>query len=368
MIPVFSNSLGEQESRILACVFESRWTGMGPHTQKFESELEARIGKRVLLTNCCTASLFMAMELVGVKGREVIIPTVNFLGVPNAVLCSGGTPVFADVDSRTLNILPDEILRLRTDKTAAVVLLHYGGHPCDMQPIYDACDGISIVEDNANSPFSKWNGKPCGALGDIGCFSFDSMKILSMGNGGAICVGDDLLERAMELRYLGMASGKQSGVSSIGSGGNWWDLSVVAPSNRYVSCDILAAIGRVQLEKVDDFIACRKDVWEQYQQELCDLDWLQTPPEPLCGCESSYYLYWVKTLHRDALARYLLDKGIYCTFKYHPLHTVEAYGKHTALPNAEEAAKTVLNIPLHQNLSPSEINFIIKSIREFKCW
>ncbi|MDD3296596.1 MAG: DegT/DnrJ/EryC1/StrS family aminotransferase [Candidatus Omnitrophica bacterium] len=371
MIQVFSNSLGKDELAALAPVFESKWIGLGKASKLFEEELGKKLGsKRVLLTDSCTSALFLAVRILGIgPGDEVIIPSVNFIGTANAVISSGAKPVFVDVDTRYFNILPEEIERARTKKTKAVLLLHYGGHPCDMEKIYTAAKGLYIIEDNANSPFSKYKEKSCGTLGNVGCFSFDAMKILCTGNGGALCLGsDELYDKAVGLRYFGLKKKKQSGIDSFKENQKrWWEIELDSASGRFVTCDIISAIGRIQLKKVDEFIKRRKEIWNIYQKELNGLPWLITPPEPLANTESSYYFYWLKVPggKRDAFARYLVENGVYCTFRYFPLHLIRYYGSKETLKNSELINEEAIDIPLHQNLTGRDVEIIISAVKKF---
>lgn len=362
MIQVFSNSLGEEELQAIKPVFKSKWIGYGNETKQFEKELSDKFDCPTLVTDSCTSALYMSMKMLNIKkGDEVIIPSIHFIGASNAIIDSGAKPVFADVDLKYLNILPEEIKRLRNENTKAVMLLHYGGHPCDMDKIYKYSKGLKIIEDSANSPFSKYKGKNCGTLGDIGCFSFDAMKILCMGNGGAISM-KELYNKALEYRYFGIKN-RQSGFDSIKDKKRWWETELNCTSNRNMGCDILSAIGRAQLRKVDKFINRRKEIWGRYQGELPN--WIEKPPEPLSETESSYYFYWIKSNKRDRLAQHLVDNGIYCTFKYPPLHLINYYNSNAKLPNSELLNETTLNIPLHQNLSNDDVTKIVKTIKSF---
>lgn len=371
MISIFSNSLGWEELEAVNRVFQSRWIGFGQESKLFEKEFGEKIGSsRVLALNSCTGGLFMAMDILGIgPGDEVILPSVHFIGCANAVIRSGAKPIFADVDPRRLNLLPEEISRLRNDRTRAVLLLHYGGHPCDMEAVYRHSEGLRLIEDAANSPFSLYRGVNCGLLGEIGVYSFDAMKILCSGNGGAMAVRtDELYARALEYRYFGLAPKAQSGIDSLGEKpSRWWEIHLNSVSNRYVPSDILSAVARIQLEKVDGFLRRRKEIWERYQEELSGLDWLATPPEPLPETTGSYYFYWIQLeKDRDRLARHLVDHDIYCTFRYYPLHQIDIYGSRDRLPGAELASETTLNIPLHQNLTDDDVSRVVDAIKSFR--
>ncbi|MEM7176095.1 MAG: DegT/DnrJ/EryC1/StrS family aminotransferase [Pseudomonadota bacterium] len=372
LTPVFSNSVGAEELARVADVFQSGWLGKGQECDAFEAEFAAMLdAPQSLLFNCCTSAIFISLRALGIgKGDEVIISTVNFVACASAVIDCGAVPVFADVDPHSLNILPAEVARLRTPRTRAVIILHYGGHPSDMEGLRDVCgDKIMIIEDSANSVSSSYRGEMCGTLGEAGFFSFDAMKILVMGDGGALVMRDqEAHRRATSLRYLGYPDRTSSGMAAMSSKSakRWWEYEVQAVSGRYISNDIMAAIGRVQLKKLPSFILRRRAIWQLYQEALADIAPLTRPPEPLEGCSSSYYLYWIQIPSlRDELAAYLAENGVYTTFRYFPLHKVSFFADGNHLPNAEAVNETTLNLPIHQNLTDDEVLWIADLVASF---
>jgi dTDP-4-amino-4,6-dideoxygalactose transaminase len=369
MIPIFSNTLGAEEAYAVQEVFESRWLGRGQHCAAFEDEFAAHLGAdHALLFNCCTAAVYVGLRALGVgPGDEAIVSTVNFVACANAVVDLGATPVFADVDPHTLNILPSEIERLRGGRIKGVVMLHYGGHPAPMDEVLCAADGLFVFEDSANSVASTYKGHACGTLGDAGAWSFDAMKVLVMGDGGALWVKDEEVRaRAEVLRYLGLSTKRASGTDTAKSGkARWWEFELDDTAGRHISNDVLAAVGRIQLHKLPGFVARRKEIWRAYQRELLGVGDLLLPPEPLQGCESSYYLYWVQTGRRDGLAAHLYENGVYTTFRYYPLHLVEYYDADAELPGGEFANQVTLCLPLHQNLTDADVDRIIAAVKEF---
>ena len=371
MIQMFSNSLGPEELRVVAEVLASRWLGKGNHCEELEKELARMLdAPRILLTNSGTSAIMIAVRSLEISGGdEVIVSTVNYVTCASALLEAGATPVFADVDPRTLNIEPSEIERLKTPRTKAVILLHYAGHPCPMDEIRAVCgDDIAIIEDSANAVSSSYKGEMCGTMGAAGVFSFDAVKILVMGDGGALMLKDsDAIERAKSYRYLGLSLQTPSGYERMSRNTKrWWEFDLHATSGRYISNDILAAIGRVQLEKLPGFIARRRQIWDHYQRELAGVPGLTCPPEPLTGTTSSYYLYWIQLAQgRDELAVFLAENGVYTTFRYYPLHLVKFFQTQCRLPVAEHINETTLNLPLHQNLSDDDVQMIIDLIKRF---
>ena len=371
-IPVFSNSLGSDEVEAVSDVFASGWLGQGPECQALEAELAERLGiERFLLTNSGTSSIYIALASLGLsRGDEVIVSSVNFVACASAVIAAGATLVFADVDRHTLNIRAEDIEKVKTANTRAVIILHYGGHPCDMDSIKDVCgDQIAIIEDAAIAFPGHYKGKSCGTIGDIGIFSFNAVKALAMGDGGGLAFRDEgVYEKAKIHRYLGLADGTRSGLDSLREkqAQRWWEFGVEELAGRHISNDILAAIGRVQLRKLDGFIQRRHEVWNLYQSMLSSVPGIQIPPEPLPDCKGAYFLYWLQIPERrDALAAHLAENGVYCTFRYFPLHLIDFFRSTVRLPGAEYANETTLNIPLHQNLSDNDVSRIVDLIQDF---
>ena len=374
MINIFQPTLGKEELKAVEEVFESNWIGKGPKTEEFEKQLSERIGcspDNVTTTTCCTEGIFQILDYLEIgEGDEVIIPSISFIGIGNAILSRGAKVVFCDVDTRTLNVTSYDINEKITPRTKAVILIHYGGLPCEMDSIVRLCEqnNIKLIEDNACSPFSEFNKQNTGTIGDFGVWSFDAMKILVAGDCGLIyCKNKDDMKAIKERCYLGLTSG--SGMSNP-IDKKWWEFDVSYPGRRSIVNDITSAIGLEQLKKVDGFINKRYEYHEMYNQGLIDLEWLQTPPSSFN--KSSYYMYWIQFEDeetRNGLAKHLKENEIYTTFRYYPLHWVEHYkeiGGEWELPNTELVAKTTLCLPLHQGLTNDEVNKVIEKIRNFK--
>tara|TARA_R100001377_G_scaffold84934_1_gene69675 strand:+ start:1262 stop:2374 length:1113 start_codon:yes stop_codon:yes gene_type:complete len=370
MINIYQPSLGKEELKAIEKVFKSNWLGKGNLTEKFTENISEKLNVdrgNVETISCCTEGLFQSMNILNIgEGDEVIIPSIHFIGAINAIKSSGAKPVFCDVDKRTLNVTSYDIQEKITHKTKAVIILHYGGLPCEMDSIVRVCkqNKIKLIEDNANSPLSTYNGQHTGTIGDIGLWSFDAMKQIVMGDGGLIyCKDKKDIKDIQQESYLGLMS--SSGFSnSIDK--KWWEFNVDRPGRRTIINDIQAAMGLEQLKKVDKFIERRKNIHETYSSELSELDWLDVPLEIPTDTTSSYYMYHIQTKHRDTLATYLKDNGIYTTFRYYPLHWVDYYKQDNTLKNSEYIANNTLCIPLHQALTDEDVNYIIKKIKEFK--
>ena len=264
MINIYQPSLGQEELDAIERVFKSNWLGKGKLTEKFVEKFSLKLKSHPnnFKTICsCTEGLFQSMNILEIEeGDEVILPSISFIGAANAIVSRGAKPIFCDVDSRTLNVSADDIEKNITKKTKAVIILHYAGVPCDMDEIVDLCDkhNIKLIEDNANSPISKYNNQFTGTIGDIGLWSFDAMKILVMGDGGLVyCKDVELAKRLDYEAYLGLksASGFSNSIDT-----KWWEFDIELPGRRVIINDVTAAIGLEQLKKLDAFISRRKDV------------------------------------------------------------------------------------------------------------
>jgi dTDP-4-amino-4,6-dideoxygalactose transaminase len=369
MIQIYSNSLGKKELKSLKKVFKSKWLGKGPKTQEFIEKFSQKIEtnfKNLSTISCCTEGIFQILEYLNLKkGDEVILPSISFVGVANAIVSVGAKPVFCDVDKFTLNPTKHHIKEKLTPKTKAVIVLHYAGVPCDIENIAELCKdySITLIEDNANSPFSKLKNKSTGLYGDYSVWSFDAMKILVTGDGGMIyCKNLNDNSLIQKRSYMGLES--SSGLSnSIDQ--KWWEFEISSAGRRSITNDIQASIGIEQLKKVDKFISKRKKIHDLYTKELKNIKGIKLPIIPK-DVISSYYMYHIQVENRDKFAKYLRENKIYTTFRYYPLHWVNFYKSKEILPNTEYAANRTLCLPLHQNLSKKNINHIIKTIKLWK--
>lgn len=363
MINVFEPATSYDEEKAIAAVLDSGWIGKGQKVDEFESAWASHIGSNpanVVSINSCTEALFQAVQLLGIgPGDEVIIPTIHFIGAAQAVLSVGATPVFCDVDSRTLNATLGDIQKVKTNRTKCVIVNHYGGVPCDIQNISEWCNlrTIKLIEDAANAPASTYNGQAVGTFGDIGTWSFDAMKIISTGDGGMLWFRSvDLATKARKQMYLGTS--EASGLNS--NRDKWWEFGVdIAGARRSVMNDIAAAMGLEQLRKLPQFIERRIEIIDIYDKEIGKI--VNVPPNN--DFNSSHYFYWIQTPRRDELAAYLRANSIYCTFRYYPLHW--AYNLPDSLPNAEKAARETLLLPLHCGLTDDNVGYICEKVREF---
>ena len=371
MINVMQPTLGKEELEALEKTFESNWIGHGKRTAEFEQMYATHLGStsdRVLSTNCCSEGLFSSMHLCGIEpGDEVILPTISFIGAGNAVCAHGAKMVLCDVDPRTLNARASDIEKVITPKSKAVLLLHYGGIPCEMDEIVALCKkyNLKLIEDCAAGVCSTYKGKALGTFGDMGMWSFDAMKILVCGDGAILHFNDPKLrEKAEKWLYFGLEtkSGYENSVAQ-----KWWEFDISCFGHRAIMNDLTATIAIEQFKKLPMFMEKRRIVHEFYNNELKNIKWIDLPLPIPGDCTTSYYFYHIqiKNGKRDELATYLRQRGIYTTYRYYPLHRVAGYGITGNFPNADYAADNTLCLPIHQSLSTDDLNLIVNTIKEF---
>ena len=369
MIPVFRPSIGNEEIESVISVLRSGWLGLGPKTKEFEERFGHYVGVRhAIAVNSCTAALHLALKVMNVEGGEVITTPMSFVSTNHAILYNNATPVFADIEEDTLNIKVDRIERLITAKTRAILLVHYGGHPCDMDPILQIAkdNELKVVEDAAHACGSAYKGRKIGSLGDATCFSFHAVKNLATGDGGMITVHDkDAASRLRKLCWLGISRGTWD--RSTGEAYKW-EYDVEEIGFKYHMNDIAAAIGLIQLKKLDKANARRRAIVARYNQAFVDIDWIGIPVEKQYA-QSAHHNYVIKILNgkRDKFISYLADNGISASVHYIPNHLYDIYKPyHKELPVAETVWRELVTLPLYPDLKSGDVDFIIEKVVGFK--
>ena len=367
MISVFGSKVGKEEIANVTEVLESQWMGFGKKVSMFEERFAARMGlEHFAMVDSGSNALYMAVTLLGLPpGSDVLVPAFTWVSCAQAVILAGHNPVFCDVALDTLNVTRETVEQAMTENTRAIMVVHFAGKPVDMDPILEI--GIPVIEDAAHAVDSYYKDKPCGGIGDVGIYSFDAVKNLTTGEGGGITARrSELIDRARILRYCGIGkSGFEAAASSAGDKTRWWEYNIQEPFIKMLPTNIAAAIGLAQLDKIDELQAFRKKVWDIYQEEFENVDWITRPPEAESHERHSYFTYVVRVPQRDKLARYLFDAEIYTTLRYHPLHLNPLYKSSARLPNSEVLNEDSLSLPLHPNLTMQQVEYIVDKVRNF---
>ena len=374
MINVFQPSLGKEELDELAIVFQSNFIGKGNYVNDFEQGFAKSLKQNpenFFSTTSCTEGIFLSSDIFSFSNKdEIIVPSISFPAIGNAVLSKGSKLVVCDVDRHSLNTASKYIEEKISKKTKAIFLNHYGGVPCDMDPIIELAQAhnIILIEDAACAPKSFYKGQAIGTFGDMGVWSFDAMKILSTGDGAMIYLKDkEILQAAKEFLYLGLPAKEKSGFDKAANENNiWWEYEINSFGRRAIMNNIAGAIGCVQLKKLEQFIQRRKEIDSMYREGLSGIEWLELPPKIHKNVKSSYYFFWIQLEKRDELAKYLLRNDIYTTFRYFPLNRIPLFGNtDSVLRNTKYCMERTLNLPIHQSLTLEDVQKVIDSIRNF---
>jgi perosamine synthetase len=367
MIPFSRPYFGREELDAIGAVLDSRWVGLGAVTQQFEDRVRGLLGVRhVIAVNTGTSALHVALEALDLDdGDEVIVPSLTFVSPVQAIVAAGATPVFCDVSLDTLNADPVDIAARITPRTRAIMPVHYAGVPCDMDAILSLASlhRLRVVEDAAHAFGSRYKGRNVGALGDLTCFSFDPIKNITCGEGGAVATeDDDLARRIMPRRNVGIESDRWSRRDAQRP----WDYQVVAPGYRYHMPNLNAAIGLEQLKRLEAFRARKVQIVRRYDQEFAGLTGLALLRHDLADAFPFMYVVRVLDGRRDALMLHLRERGIGTGVHYIPNHLQPAFeASRVSLPVTEGVFEEILTLPLFFEMTDEQVDAVIAGVRAF---
>jgi len=370
MIPIFRPSMDEEEIEAVAETLRSGWIGLGPKTKEFEERLANYLGvKYTVGVNSCTAALHLSLIALGIDSGEIVTTPLTFVSTAHVILYVNAMPVFADIQEETLNIDPFDIEKKITEKTKAIIPVHFGGYACDMDEILKVASehDLYVIEDNAHGMGGEYKGKKLGTLGDLGCFSFHAVKNLATGDGGLIATNDDrIYEELLKLRWLGIS---QSTYKRSVRGYSWY-YEVDCLGFKCHMNDIMASIGLVQLKKLDKANARRRAIVKRYNEEFEKMDWIGIPVEREY-VKSSLHNYVIKVNQgdRNKLIAHLAEKGISAGVHYMPLYLHPIYKKMKIggnCPVADKVWQKIVTLPLYPDMTECDVNKVIDAVQSFK--
>lgn len=364
--------VGDELKYIEEALLERKLSGDGRFTRQCNEFLETLTGtKKALLTTSCTHATEMAAILADIRpGDEVIMPSYTFVSTANAFVLRGAAAVFVDIRPDTMNIDETLIEDAVTEKTKAIVPVHYAGVGCEMDVIMDiaARHGLMVIEDAAQGIMSDYHGKPLGTIGDYGCFSFHETKNISMGEGGALLIRD-----AANVGQAEIIREKGTNRSRFFRG-EVDKYSWVDRGSSYLPSELNAAYLWGQLQSADEIYNDRMRSWKTYYEQLkplADEGLLELPVIP-DGCVHNAHMFYVKTkdlAERTALIDHLKENGVGAVFHYVPLHSSEA-GKRFGRFHGEDRYTTreserIVRLPLYYGLTESEVNQAAQLVTAF---
>ena len=376
--PLSDIDLGKEEEQEVLKVLRSRWLSTGPVTARFERAFSESLGGGyAIAVSNGTAALHLALAGLSLKeGDEIVLPSLTFVATANAILYVGAKPVFADiVGLDDLNISPQEIEKKITKRTKAILVMHYGGYPCDMKSIMGIAKryGLFVIEDAAHAPGAEYQGRKCGLIGNIGCFSFFSNKNLVTGEGGMVVTHNkELSEKVRRMRSHGMEM-----LSWDKYRGRLSSYDIEGLGYNYRTTEIQSALGLAQLKKLDRNNRKRKALVEAYRKELQEVKGISIPFLQFKG-HPSYHLFPIlvhnkqkalSSILRDRVMEGLRNFKIQTSVHYPPVHLFSLYRKNFGykkgmLPKTEEVSGREITLPLHPRMDGRDVKWIAKKVKE----
>jgi dTDP-4-amino-4,6-dideoxygalactose transaminase len=356
-IKLFDPVIGMKEERVVKNILKSRFWASGAgagNVAKFEQEFkEYTSTKECIAVNSGTAALHLALSIPEIKGKEVIVPSLSFVATAHAVVYNGAKPVFADIDPCTLCIDPDSIRKLITKKTRVILPVHFAGMPANLIKIDQICkeSKCDMIEDAAHAAGSTYNKQKIGTHGLAVCFSYHPVKNLAMPTGGAITLNGN---KATNLKKI-LNSRRWCGISDRVD----WNYDVKDIGWNYYMNEFSAAIGRIQLKKLDQLNKKRKNIARQYFNKI------QVDKKMLFDEDCSYHFYWIFVKNREQFMKKLKKQGIETGIHYNPIHKMTFYKESSKLPNTEKLANGIVSLPTHPNLTEGDVIRIIDLVNKY---
>jgi dTDP-4-amino-4,6-dideoxygalactose transaminase len=369
MIPVMRPWLGDEEAAAAAAAVASGWVAQGPRVEEFEKAFAAAIGADyAVAVSSCTAALHLALIAVGIgPGDEVVVPSLSFIATANAVRYVGAQPVFADVDQATQNLVAATVEPCLSRRTRAVILVDQAGVPADLDEMQALCGprGIAVIEDAACAAGSVYRGRPVGAAAALAAFSFHPRKLLTTGEGGMLTTSDgSIAARIRRLREHGMdvsASDRHRSRQPVIE--RYTEVGF-----NFRMTDVQAAIGLVQLRKLERQIARRRELAQRYRHLLSIVPGLRMIGDPAYGI-TNYQSFWIllpnnSPISRDELLSLLAREGVSARRGIMAAHLEPAYSdySHGPLPVTEVLTSRSLILPLFHEMTEAQQDVVVSTV------
>ena len=369
-VPVFEPHIGDDTVKHLLDALDVGWLGMGASTQEFERRIAEYLGldgRYVVATNTGTSALHIALRVAGVgHGDEVITPSFSYVADHQAIRMTGAEVVMCDVREDNLGIDCEKVAELVNEKTRAIIPLHFAGIPCDMAGVKKLADErqLRVVENGMHAFGTTINGQKVGSDGDICCFSFDPVKIITSIDGGCVIVNsEDELEKLQHLRLLGVDRDTTERYKNRRA----WEYDVVSEGYRNHLTNIMASVGVSQIKRLDEFITSRRQVCKAYNDAFDGIAELIVPQTDFDNVSAFIYSLRVRHDRREPLIVHLQERLIDTGIHFIPVHrhSYFADAPHGDLSVTDKVVNEVLTLPLHSNMRPEFVERVIEGVTDF---
>jgi dTDP-4-amino-4,6-dideoxygalactose transaminase len=364
-IRLSKSSVSEDEKQAVLKVLSKEYLGMGDEVKLFEEKIKnvLKTCMSVVCVNTGTSALHLTLSALNLKvGDEVLVPSWTYLACYQAISATGARPVSCEINPDTLFLDAQDAKSKITENTKVIMPVHYASNSMGMDEVYNLATKFSlrVVEDAAQAFGSKRDGEAVGTRGDIICFSFDGIKNVTSGEGGAILSSDKkFIQKVQDGRLLGIEKDTEMRFSGQRS----WDFDVKEQGFRFHMSNIMAAIGIVQIERLNQFKSKRQSIANTYNKAFKDVEKIKL-------LDFNYneilpHIYVIKAQNRDELREFLISNNIECGVQYKPNHLHTKYAEKFTLPVSENIYKHILSLPCHFDLTMKEQDYVIKKIKEF---
>ena len=373
-LPFALPDIGDAEIQAVTNVMRSGWLTTGEEVKAFEKEFAEAVGAtHAIALNSCTAALHLALDAIGLQaGDEVIVPAMTFAATAEVVRYFNGVPVIVDVDPARLTIDPVCVRRALGPKTRAIIVVHMGGYPADMAEIWRLANqhDVRVIEDAAHALPTKFNGRLVGSMSDFTCFSFYATKTLTTGEGGMLCTERaDWADRCRIMSLHGISRDAWKRYSSTGS----WYYEIVDTGYKYNLTDIAAAIGRVQLAKLESMTVRRRVIADRYRAAFAASDALQAPLADEEHHSNAWHLFTLRLnlnrlrVSRDVFIDELREKGVSASVHFIPLHVHPYYRERfnyspESCPVAYREYTRIISLPIYSAMADDDVQRVIDSV------
>jgi dTDP-4-amino-4,6-dideoxygalactose transaminase len=364
-IRLSKSSISQAEKDAVSDVLEKEYLGMGEEVKLFEEEIKAylKTDHEVVCVNTGTSALHLSLSALGIgTGDEVLVPSLTYVASYQAISALNAKPISCEIDPNTLFLDIVDVKQKITKNTKVIMPVHYASSSKGMEEVYKLAKefNLRVVEDAAQAFGSKRDSQTVGQDGDIICFSFDGIKNITSGEGGAILSRDKkFIDKIKDTRLLGVEKDTDKRYKKERS----WDFDVKEQGFRFHMSNIMAAIGRVQLTRLDEFASKRKLIASHYLNQLKEIHQIQFLAFDYD--EIVPHIFVIKAQQRDQLRDYLITNNIECGVHYKPNHMHTKYASEHTLPITEEVYETILTLPCHFDLTQDELNRVTQTIEKF---